>query len=194
MSFTITGQRSKWIDTSPQPDQMPQLRQTLTDEEYMLNLQLREPAVRFVLRNFIIDPEKYQDYLNYPVLLIGAKAFPMGIELSQWGYPVTLLVRSQQEKTIVKKNITKQGGVIEHIAAYNYFVGVPSSRIIIWVDDDKKLPRSRVKEWLTYLRSRCQVLIFLVKSSKRTRKITAEIPNTNHLAEHAHYIFGITYH
>lgn len=186
--------KNRWIDSSSQADQYPQYRENFTDEEYLRNLRIREPAIRYIIQNFIINDKDPLDYLNYPVLLIGVRSFPMGIELSQWGYPITLCVRNYEEERVANKNASIQNGRFTKIMKYDYRKGVKESKIIIWINDDKSIPEEHIEGWIDYLKTRCQVLIFAVKKTKNNFRIINNLKNCTHQQLTSDYYFGISYH
>lgn len=195
--FTTTDRarpaKQRWVDSSSQANQYPQYREEFSDEEYLVNLQIREPAVRYVIQNFIMDPNDPLDYMKYPITIAGVKSHTLGIELSQWGYPIHLIVKSEQEAKVARKNAERQGGKYASIRVSNFYQGIKSCKILIWVDDDKSLPRDRVGEWVSYLKQQSQFLIFAVKKSRDAFKMTTG----HHITlqkDFGSYYFGIHYH
>lgn len=188
------SKKNGWQDSSSQAEQSPQDREYYSDEDYLANLRIREPAFRFVIQNFIINEKDPSDYLNYPVLLIGVGSFPMGIELSQWGYPVTLCIKNKEEERVAEKNALVQNGKFTKIMKYDYLKGVKESKIIVWIDDDSSIPKEQTEGWLAYLKTRCQVLIFALKKNKNNHKIISNLKTCTKKQTTSDYYFGISYH
>lgn len=191
--FKILNENSKWKNSSPMAERRPQLRKYLPDEKYLENLRFREPAFRFIIENFKINPSDILDCIKYPILLLGFYSTPLAIELSQWGYPTTLIVKTLEEIGRVKANSQRHAGNMRELFYYNYYVGVPASRIIVWVDDDYSIPEDRKLEWLKYLKTRCQFLIAAIKGDKLHEEITRSTKNAASYKKYGDYYLIINY-
>jgi len=188
MTFTIHKKTKPipgtgWIDSSPQPEKHPELRQYMPDEEYFSYLRWQEPVFRFIVQNFKIDPNNCFSYLKYPIVRLGFHLSPMAIELSHWNYPVTLLVREYTEYQRVRANSKRHDGFIKNVGHYDFLTGTPESRIIIWVDDGS-LRRDRIKEYIAYLEERCQVLIVAIIDGPDRKEILGNKTIKNKYGEH----------
>lgn len=175
--FQVT-KTPQWTDSSFKAEDTPQLREYLTDDEYNINLQMREPVFRFLIRHFRFDPKKIEEKDKYPITLIGVKSFALAIELSQWGFPTTLLVRSEQEKSVVIKNMKRHAGTINRILVRDFYRdSLPTSSVYVWFDEDPHLLKDRKVEWIKRLRELCGVLVASVPRSSLIEMIREKIPD-----------------
>jgi hypothetical protein len=187
------GGNAGWKDSSPRADQMIKYRNYLTDEEYLASLVFKGPLIDFITDNFKIDPYNPLSYTRFPVLVLGVQSTPLAIEISQWSYPTTLVVKTYQDVRNVEANSTKFGGQIEDLRHFNYFVACPTSKIIVWVDDDNEIPRERIKKWLEYLREQSFIVISALKKSKETQEIIDSMEGVSVKKSYGNYFLVISY-
>jgi hypothetical protein len=191
----LNGKEPKgaWVDSSPKIELRPQLTKYLPDEKYLANLRVREPIFKYIIQNFKFNPLMFLDAIKYPVLLLGYYSTPLAIELSQWNYPVTLIVKTAEEIGRVKANMERHAGIMRELFYYNYYSGVPASKIIVWVDDDFSIPEERKSEWIKYLKTRCQFLILGLKESPDIENIIEGIKGVAVRRKYGDYYFVVTY-
>lgn len=182
-----------WVDSSPTTERRPQSVKYLPDEKYLANLRVREPIFKYIIQNFKFDPLRLLDAMKYPILLLGYYSTPLAIELSQWNYPITLIVKTVEEIARVKANVERHAGIMRELFYYNYYVGTPSSRIIVWIDDDPSMPDNRKLDWIKYLKTRCQFLICGIKGDSNTEKIIRQISGVSVKRKYGDYYLMIAY-
>lgn len=169
MSFTILDQmtgNAGWQDSSfniTQQDAETRLV-FLDDKTWQAHMQSKEGAFKFIIQNFVFDPNNKDDILNgtpskYPILCLGYTLMPLAVELSQWKYPVKLIINDSRQMKGVTVNSEQYAGEIDKIECYNYYLGVDSSRVIVFFDDDPYIDREHLADYLAYLKTRCQVLV-----------------------------------
>jgi hypothetical protein len=182
-----------WVDSSPRADQMIKYRNYLTDEEYLASLVFKGPLIDFITDNFKIDPYNPLSYMKFPVLVLGVQSTPLAIEISQWSYPTTLVVKTYADVRNVQANSTKFGGEIDDLRHFNYFKACPASKIIVWVDDDLEIPRERIKKWLEYLREQSYLVVAALKKSKETLEIIDRMKGLSVKKSYGNYFLVISY-
>lgn len=81
---------------------------SLSDEEYRLVTIAYEPLWRYVTKNY--DKYNYDYDMATPVTVLGYQSLPLAIELSQYGYDVSLLVNDYDELIKAKASCLKLAG------------------------------------------------------------------------------------
>lgn len=173
---TETRPTDRWIDSSIQADPNPQARaKLLEDDEYLANMREREPIYKFIIQNFVFDPNDFMSYGKYPILLMGYESAPLAAELSQWKYPVTLVVRNFFEAADAKKIMDRHNGVVNIVRG-----GVSGAKIIAWTGDDNMREQTKM-DFIKYLSNRCNVLILSLPGLKIRERIKKEIKNSTEI-------------
>lgn len=203
MSFSIldhmTG-NAGWADSSfniTEQDMETRLV-FLDDKMWQAHMQTKEAALKFIIRNFIFDPNNADDILNgtrykFPILCLGYTLMPLAVELSQWKYPVTLAINDSRQMKGVTVNSEQYAGEIEKTLCYNYYLGVDGYRIIVFFDDDPYIDRRLLADYLKYLKSRCHVLVMGLIEDYDTKDILSKHKNTSHKGKSGPYELFISY-
>ena len=160
------GQKG-WKDSGYQADYD---RDQLSDEEYAGVLGLHDPVWRYIISHY--NKEIY-DYQNItPVTILGYRSLPIGIELSQWGYPVTFLCQSQAEQEKAKKDCEIQAGFLRDNIWFNFYDNCPKGGVVCFVGvlDAMKSP-TRLFTYINLLLRRNHEIVCAVRSNKNWREI-----------------------
>lgn len=203
MSFTILDKmvhNSHWADSSfniSKADAETRLV-FLDDKEWERHMSMKEAAFKFIIQNFVFDPNKADDILNglpfkFPVLCLGYTLMPLAVELSQWKYPVTLIINDQRQIKGVNVNSEQYDGQNIETLCYNYYIGVPRSRIIVYFDDDPYIERKHLADYLRYLKTRCSTLIMGIVDDYDTPNILSWHKNISYKGDSGPYKLFISY-
>lgn len=172
--FQVTSRKDtgNWIDSSIKADPNPQLRaKLLEDDEYLANMREREPIYKFIIQNFVFDPNDVLCYSKHPILLLGYESTPLACELSQWRYPVTLVLANFFEEVDAKKIMARHNGNVKIARS-----GEGHGKIVAWIDNGKMSGGNKM-EYIKYLSQKCGVLIISTPSSEFRERIMKEIKN-----------------
>lgn len=167
-----------WIDSSIGAEKRPQFRDRFLDEDnYMANMRNREAIFKFIIQTFVFDPSDFpQNNPKYPVLLLGYNSIPLATELSQWKFPVTLMVKDDKEEKAAKNVMKRYNGDFK-ITKGN----INGEKIIVWSDDNRAWSTERKFEFVKTLNDRSQILIVSSFSPALRDKIRKEIKNIDYV-------------
>lgn len=203
MSFTVLdqmAQNSHWQDSSfnISKEDVETRLVFLDDKQWQAHMQMKEDAFKFIIQNFKFDPNEADDILSgtrykYSVLCLGYTLMPLAVELSQWEYPVTLIINDQRQVKGVEVNAEQYDGRIENAMCYNYYIGVPQSKIIVYFDDDPYIERQELHKYLKYLKSRCGVLIMGIIDDYDTPDLLSHHKNVSSRGNCGPYKLFISY-
>ena len=130
----------------------------LTDREFAKERYRLFPIKDYILTNYPQDAFDASDPANKKLVrkygkyhFLGAKCTPSAIELSQWGYDVTLVVTDKATRKQAKKNAKIQAGWFREILILDYIENVvPKGSIVFLIDAFIRIKSyKRIKSILT---------------------------------------------
>lgn len=141
----------------------------LQDEEYYLSLALHDPLWRYILARF--NKEIY-DFQNTALInVLGYRALPISIELSQWGYEVNQLCLTDEERQRTIKDLEKQAGKLKQNLWFNYYNNCPRGAAVCFIGIVDELRNDEdIFKFLDMLLRRNIEVVFAVYNNRDWRK------------------------
>lgn len=119
--------QERWVDRSPQ---VGYAKNQLKDEEYHIALAINNPLWRFVVLHY--QKELYGKNIN-TVNVLGYNSIPFAIELSQWFYDVTFMVKTKAQYDKAKKDCEIHAGVFKNMHIWDYLKDVPRATVTMFI-------------------------------------------------------------
>jgi len=160
--FRHPNKQPGWTDASYKPSKTLDEANYLGDEEYHDSLGIHNPLWRYIIRRYTVEKEA-------PLLVIGFQALPLAIELSQWTYPVNLILKNENEKRQAESDAKRQAGFFKNIRIDGE--GYPKSRIAIFIGIIDNLPDRKATEFVNYLLKGVKEVVCSVKPNRDWGKI-----------------------
>lgn len=104
----------------------------ITDEQYYATVAIHDPLWRYVISHY--DAEIYDHLNTAPVAVLGYRSLPVAIELTQWGYDVTILTRTLGEFRKAQKDCVIQAGSPKEILYFDYTKNIPRVCVVCFID------------------------------------------------------------
>lgn len=122
------NQQRGWDNSSPG---VGYSRGQVTDEAYYASVAIHDPLWRYIISHY--DKEIY-DHINVsPVTILGYRAVPVAIELTQWGYEVNIITDRVEDFIRAKKDCEIQAGSPKQLLYFDYTKNVPRSCVISFI-------------------------------------------------------------
>src|SRR3972149_5206600 len=106
--FNHPTNQKGWTNSSYRPSRTIEEANYLGDEEYHERLGVHNPLWRYIIQRYTKESEA-------PIMVIGYDALPLAIELSQWTYPVNLVLRNEEEIKRAKSDAKRQAGTFQSV-------------------------------------------------------------------------------
>ena len=103
----------------------------LQDEDYYASLALHDPLWRYVISRY--DKEIFDHQNTAVVNVLGYRALPVAIELSQWGYEINFLCQSEEERQKTKVDIEKQAGFLKENLFFDFTKNCPRGTVVCFI-------------------------------------------------------------
>ena len=149
-----------WQDSSPR---IGYSRGQITDEAYYASVAIHDPLWRYIIAHY--DKEIYDHENTTPVTVLGYRALPVAIELTQWGYDVSILTNKFEDFMRAKKDCEIQAG---------------SPKQLFYFDFTKNVPRGCVISFIGIIdtfKSDSQIFDFLDLCLRRNREVVCAVHN-----------------
>lgn len=140
----------------------------LTDEQYYASLAIHEPLWRYIVRHYV--KEIYGKNID-SVNILGYRAIPVAIELSQWGYEVAFLTPNHEEIKRAKKDYEIQAGFVKDNIWFDYRSNVPPATITCFIGLLDEFPEYKMYEFLDMCLRRSEEIVCAVKNNHDWEKI-----------------------
>lgn len=160
--FRHPSKQPGWTDASYKPSKTLEEANYLGDEEYHNSLGVHNPLWRYIIKRYTVESDA-------PLLVMGSQSLPLAIELSQWTYPVNLIVRDGKEKRQAESDAKRQAGFFKSIRVDGE--GYPKSRIAIFIGIIDDLPDNRAKEFVDFLLKGVKEVVCAVRPTRNWRDI-----------------------
>lgn len=171
-AFHHPNQQKGWEYNAPKPGYN---KGQYTDEDVDVSLANHTPLWRYVLYRFPYD--KTPDALTGKktiapyVNIIGYRALPVGIELSQWDYNVNFISDSLEIINKAKKDCEIQAGFMDKFYYANSTFGVPETHITAFLGVLDELNDEYVVRYLKLLKKSSIEVITQIDKYRNWRRI-----------------------
>lgn len=156
-----------WTDNSYHPVKSLEDAKFLGDEEYHNTLGVHNPLWRYIITRYTKESEA-------PLLVIGYDAMALAIELSQWTYPINMVVRNNDEKKHAEYDTKRQAGFFKKLIVSNYMKGeggYPASRIAIFIGIIDRMDNEYAKKFVDFLLKGVNEVVCAVKPNRNWRDV-----------------------
>lgn len=102
----------------------------LSDEQFHAFNMIHDPLWRYVAVHY--PKEVWGKNVN-DVCVLDYNSIPIAVELSQWTFPTTLIVRTPEEVRRSRKDIEIQDGHFKELVLFNYIRNIPRVTVIVFV-------------------------------------------------------------
>lgn len=128
-----------------------QIKGVMTDDEFHYILGYHKPAWVHVL-------DRLSKEGSHPIVVFGILSLPVAIELSQWGYPTTYLVKDWDEEKLINDSMEVHAGELK-IVQQDYLKNIPRCSAVFITDLlEHFTDEVELKEFLDMLLDRAQIL------------------------------------
>lgn len=103
----------------------------ITDEAYYASVAIHDPLWRYIIQRY--DKEIYDHQNIAPITVLGYRSVPVAIELTQWGYEVSILTNKLEDFIRAKKDCEIQAGSPKQLLFFNFEKNVPRGCVICFV-------------------------------------------------------------
>lgn len=145
----------------------------LGDDRHHVSLAIHDPLWRHVIANWYSDVKGKVDTTGFPIGVIGKDALSVGIELTQWSYPVTFIEDQEWKIQAAREDSKVQAGFFTRYLAIQYFFDVPPVCVYAFIgiiDGLFFLNERWAYEWLSLLTRRSREVIFAVRYDEKLMK------------------------
>lgn len=155
--YSHASKQQGWSDNSYHASRTLEEADYLSDDEYHDRLGVHNPLWRYVIN-------RYRDEFNTPIMVLGKEALPLAIELSQWTYPTSLVVKNEKERKKAISDSQRQAGNFTRIVIDGErFI---RSRIAIMIGIIDSVPVEKAKKTIDHLLEGVNVVICAVKRNR----------------------------
>ena len=122
------NQQKGWRQSSPG---VGYSRGQITDEQYYASVAIHDPLWRYIISHY--DKEIYDHQNTTPVTVLGYRGVPVAIELTQWGYDVSILTNKLEDFIRAKKDCEIQAGSPKQLFYFDFTKNVPRGCVISFI-------------------------------------------------------------
>lgn len=163
--YNHPSKQAGWTDNSYHASRTLEEANYLGDEEYHDRLGVHNPLWRYVIN-------RYREEWDTPIIVMGLESLPLAIELSQWTYPVSMVVRNEKEIKQAESDAKRQAGTFRELT--DNVEKCSKARVVIFVGliDNPNLTDDDAKETVEFLLKGVKEVVCAVNPSSRNwRKI-----------------------
>lgn len=156
-------------------------RGQLSDQEYFASVGINNPLIRYIITRYSQYERKTGEgsYVNEAkVNIIGYPSVAIGIELSQWDYPIIFTADNEEDIIKAKRDCEIQAGVFKHFVKIDNLYEIPSAVIIAFIGIlDEGIYRSdtEAKRFIQLIKSKCFEMTFVVSTNRDWRTLLEEL-------------------
>lgn len=158
--FWHPSQQKGWSNSSPR---VGYAKGYLTDEQYYASVAIHDPLWRYIISHY--DKEIYDHQNIYPITVLGYKSLPVAIELTQWGYEVTIITDRLEDFNRAKRDCEIQAGSPKQLLFFDYTKNVPRNCVICFI------------EIIDEFKDNAQIHSFLDLCLRRNREVVCAVKN-----------------
>ena len=103
----------------------------VTDEAYYASVAIHDPLWRYIIAHY--DKEIYDHTNVFPITVLGYRGVSVAIELTQWGYDVSILTDKYEDFVRAKKDCEIQAGSPKQLFYFDYTKNVPRGCVICFI-------------------------------------------------------------
>lgn len=165
--FRHPNQQPGWTDNSYKPSRTLEEANYLGDEEYHDRLGVHNPLWRYIIK-------RYSKESDAPLLVMGYEALPLAIELSQWTYPIVMVIKNEEEKKRVEYDAKRQAGFFKQILARDVVLsraGYPMSRVAIFISIIDRVPDKEARDMVNHLLKGVKEVVCAVRPNRDWRSV-----------------------
>lgn len=160
--FNHASNQPGWTPSGYKPSRNMEEASYLGDEEYSDRLGVHNPLWRYIIKRYTTESDA-------PLLVIGYESLPLAIELSQWTYPINLVVKNEYEKGKAKSDALRQAGTFKNILIDGE--GYAKSRIAIFIGVIDKMPSERARLYVENLLKGVNEVVCAVKPDRNWKDV-----------------------
>lgn len=140
---------------------MPGQQGNISDEIFYATVAIHDPLWRYIIQRY--TTEVYGKNLA-TVNVIGYEAFPVGIELSQWSYPINFITSHYDDIKKAHHDAEVQAGFIDKYICFPFWKNIPQATVVCFIGvlDELAKDADILKILDLYLR-RCNEVVCAVK-------------------------------
>lgn len=165
--FRHPSNQKGWTNSSYRPSRNLEEANYLGDEEYHDRLGVHNPLWRYIINRYTTESDA-------PLLVMGYEALPLAIELSQWTYPVIMVVKNEEEKKRAEYDAKRQAGFFKQIIFRDFVfsrAGYPMSRVAVFISIIDGVPDKEAKEMVEHLLKGVNEVVCAVRPNRDWRGI-----------------------
>lgn len=163
--YNHSSKQAGWADNSYHASRTLEEANYLGDEEYHDSLGVHNPLWRYII-------DRYRQEWDAPIICLGFSSLPLAIELSQWTYPVSLVVQNEREIKQAESDAKRQAGSFQIITTD--VEACPRSRVAIFVGLLDRMPEKDIKHFVDYLLKGVKEVVCAVSKDRNYPKIFGE--------------------
>ena len=162
--FNHPSNQKGWTNSSYKPSRTLEEANYLGDEEYHDRLGVHNPLWRYIISRYSKESEA-------PLMVIGFDTLPLAIELSQWTYPINLVLKNEEEIKRAKSDAQRQAGFFKSISTSEAH---SSNRVAIFIGIIDHMPDRDVREYIDFLLKGVKEVVCAVRPNRDWRSILGE--------------------
>lgn len=159
--YNHASNQKGWTNSSYRPSRNLEEAGYLGDEEYHDRLGIHNPLWRHIIKRYTTESEA-------PLIVIGFDTLPLAIELSQWTYPVHMVVREDQMKR-TESDAQRQAGTFKSLVSH--IERCPRSRVAIFIGIMDDMTDDEARKYIEYLLKGVREVVCAVREDRDWKKV-----------------------
>lgn len=140
----------------------------MTDEQFFASLAIHDPLWRYIVRHYTKELYgKNTESIN----VLGYRAIPVAVELSQWGYDIAFLTPVPKEIKRAKRDYEIQAGFVKENICFDYRFNVPRATVTCFIGLLNEIPEEKIFEFLDMCLRRSEEVVCAVRNDREWNRL-----------------------